>query len=371
VSQKENKKKYSISKIRERLDMAESLLDQDKIQEGENHLKWIEVVKKIKSYRQEKTKLYWSLLIALTSIIFLSLCIELKIPSTYISMELKAHGIDVFLKNSEKNNAFKGSTFFANYISIDQLTFLSDHPYELASLFNKNLDKEPFQSGIEGERVELKDIQSIKHEKDIRLSISTYKDTTQIYLNGLLLAGRFRIKPPAEISDGNDNILAVKADRDISAPLSMFFRTQLAKMNGIPIKIDLKENVEWSINNINILSLDFTEEDPPGLGVRKPTIESGYIKILEKGDEVSLRKGDYLYIECMDCKKYELMNDGDKIRFFLQGKASKIVGGTLDYQVDYMPSYFEYFYHNQKFAIIWGALGVIWGFLWSVKRAFT
>jgi hypothetical protein len=371
VNQKENKKKNLHNKISGHLDTAESLLDQDKIQEVENHLKWIEAAKKIKTYRLEKTRLYWSILIALISIVIITLCIELTIPSTFISMELKANGIDVTLKNSENENTFKGSTFLANHIGIDQLTYFSDQPRELISLFNKQLDKVPFHCDIEGERVELKDMQSLRHDKNIRLSISTYKDTAQIYLNGFQLDGRLRVQPPGEISDGDGKIRTVKADRQINAPVSIFFRTKATKSNDIPIKINLKGKVNWDINNIKFLSLDFTEEDPPGSGERKPTIKSGYLKILEKGDEVAFRSGDYLFIKCMDCKKYELAGDGEQIRFSLQGKVSKIVGGTSDYEVDYMPSYLEYFYHNKKFAIIWGGLGIIWGFLWSVKKIFT
>jgi hypothetical protein len=371
-----NKNNKSLNKfsndIDARLAKAEALLYQDRASEAKDQLDWIESAKKIKEYKQEKKKYYWSVLIALTSILVISLAIGLKVPSTYISVELIVHGINVRLKGDTNKAVFENSTFKASGIYMDQLIFFDEMPYDMAVLANKDVGREQFHVSVEGQGVKLEELRAIERQKATKLSISVFKDAAQFYFNGLGLGGQLRVKLPAEVNvEGEESLLKVDSNKQLNPPVSMFFRTAAPVSGGIPINFSLSKNVRWEVKNIDIYSLSFLEEVPPGSGIHKSTVESGSVNLLEMDTERPLSRGNYLYVECIECQRYSLTGDGDAIRVLLQGKVRKVIGGTPGYKVNYMPSYIEYIYYNQRLAIVWSAIIFVWGLLWAMKRSFT
>ncbi len=372
MNQKNKKSSQFSNDVDERLATAEALLDEDRISEAKDQLDWIESARKIKEYKQERKKYYWSVVMALASILVISLSIGIKVPSTYISAELVVHGIDVRLKEAMNNALFEGSTFQADGIDMDQLIFLDEMPYEMAVLANKNAGREKFHASMEGQGVDLKELRAIERQEAPELSISVFKDAAQFYFSGLRLDGRLRVKLPAELNvEGEDSVVKLNSGHQLNPPVSMFFRTVSAVTGGIPINFSLSKNVRWQVQNINIYSIDFSEEVPPGSGIRKSTVEAGSVKLLEVGTEKTLSKDDHLYIECIECQRYSLMGDGNAIRVALQGRVRKVIGGIPGYQVNYMPSYIEYIYNNQRLAIVWSAIIFVWGLLWAMKRSFA
>jgi len=57
------------------------------------------------------------------------------------------------------------------------------------------------------------------------------------------------------------------------------------------------------------------------------------------------------------------------VDLFVKGTARSVRAGPTGSGADLSPSLLEYFYKNQPFALFWGSIVFLWGFLNSVVHA--
>jgi hypothetical protein len=119
-----------------------------------------------------------------------------------------------------------------------------------------------------------------------------------------------------------------------------------------------------------VRSLSFAREraSEPGSAGFESTIRDGRLIIAETRKEVPLRRGDHL--EIADAGEGRLVDVaiGDAVVVAFEGKAGTVDLLQAGRRTDMRPTLLEYAYHNERLAFVWGALGMVWGLAWSVRR---
>jgi hypothetical protein len=58
----------------------------------------------------------------------------------------------------------------------------------------------------------------------------------------------------------------------------------------------------------------------------------------------------------------------DTINIIFEGTARQIQVGPEGFERNLVPTYLQYFYHQQSLAFFWSTIGFLWGILWSIRK---
>jgi hypothetical protein len=184
-------------------------------------------------------------------------------------------------------------------------------------------------------------------------------------------AERLRVKATfqrAEFSEPVRQIVRSKEDLDI--PLFARFESLNKERSNLRIAFRQLGPVRMLAGK-RISALEFSDSDVFGADtlVHVSTIQSGTLILDDVGRTVDVHNRDALVLQGLEGWITDVRIEDGSVDLFVKGTAKSIRAGPARSGADLSPSLLEYFYKNQPFALLWGSMVFLWGFLRSVLYA--
>jgi hypothetical protein len=153
-----------------------------------------------------------------------------------------------------------------------------------------------------------------------------------------------------------DFAVAVNLKRDRASPVPVEFRID----GGGP----------FALRGARPHELSFVRErvDRPGEVTRESSIEGGTLRILPSPEPIALEAGDRLELSARETIRFDVTH-GDLLTVRFEGSANRLMAGPSGFVRDLRPSVLEWMYRDRRLVFLWGAVGSVWVFLWSLFRS--
>lgn len=325
----------------------QSLLE-GKLEEAKKNMEYIRLSTEITSKYEKKWKFFWAVIIGSICISLIGFAFSLHVRSTPVSFEVLVDGLTLHLDKEWESE----TPLFADYFSINHLKQIS------TSLKSSLKDSEnPFSMTLQGTKIKL---MNLALSKEAEVSFEAQKGQLSIYAKNSQIAGSFLIKKGQVEIDGLE---------PLSDPDSFYyFKSNRVGPYSSPVKLIFKNRVFWEFFGLNPNKMEFKMEHPPGSGNFESLIHGGKLLLFDTNKEIELRKHESFYVGIKNTRRLNLKETENKITVSFEGRISKLIGGPEGRQRNLKPTYLEYFYENQKVALLWGAFVFIFGILWSIKN---
>ncbi len=136
-----------------------------------------------------------------------------------------------------------------------------------------------------------------------------------------------------------------------------------------PAWLQIHPGKDLVFEQLHVKGLKFFTKLPvaPGPTTFLSTVLKGTLRLADTGKVVELQKGDFLSLPQLEGTVVE-MRVGDQIQSRFEGRAERVYVGPEGFQTDLTPTILEYLHHNERWALFAGAVSLVWGLLWSVRR---
>jgi hypothetical protein len=151
-------------------------------------------------------------------------------------------------------------------------------------------------------------------------------------------------------------------------PSLIFFEAEHKYRNIEPDRIDLERNNSFKLKWFTVNSLKFLSESPPGSGQFESTIKSGRINLIENDEVIKITEDEFVRVEVSESHRLVVKQGSGSIQVIFEGLVTKLTKGTQKIEINCMPTYLEYIYHNQRFALFWSCVVFLWTLLWGIKN---
>ncbi|MCI5166976.1 MAG: hypothetical protein D3903_13000 [Candidatus Electrothrix sp. GM3_4] len=210
-------------------------------------------------------------------------------------------------------------------------------------------------------------LQYIEVSGDSRLE-AEQNDGFNLYIYDGNIQGSFELQ---ESDVRLDDIPEVKK---ISGPVPESLSFSAEVRGGQRLHIRLKGGKDFHIEGMQISSMDFQREDPPGSGKSASAITSGTILLPEIKRNVLLEEHDMLLLKDVTNTRLRLTvkTDGrNSFSLFFQGRADSLSAGPKEFEQNLTPSLLIWMYHQwekSELGIFCAVLAVMLGLFWKVHN---
>lgn len=211
---------------------------------------------------------------------------------------------------------------------------------------------------------------SLKVKDGGEVTLDADEHAVDLFVRGATVNGEIAMQGPVEVEMRSNDI---GSEARLATPDFMFAELvpfEATPTGAVPVQIRLEGGSDISVQNVPIQTLSFAKERTSGALDRRfeSTISSGNLNITETRNKMTLGRGDHVEIgEAVDARLVE-MAVGDGISIAFEGKVGILRLVQAGTATDLRPTVLEYTYHNERLIFLWSALGVLWGFVWSVRR---
>jgi len=334
---------------KEHLDLASRYLKNNRVEEAEKELKWIEASDKVREKSASwAARNKWSILIGLICIIFISIGLTFRIPSAKVTIELSARSATLHLVQPWQMAGLVSDSFY-----IDHLRQLNAPGLDISII-----QQEPFYLSIEGKNIKL-DTLSFSSGADITFNI--IRDKLTLYVNNDSLFGNLDFNTGRAITPLFDTLINVSVDETFS------FATGKAATEQL--KMEFADTSQIAFRGFKAKNVGFSEETHPGSGVFESTVLGGTISIYETGKKTDLQIGDILKLGRLKCYRLDVLKQKDILKIHMQATTTILEAGPEFYIENLKPTFLEYIYYQQTLAFIFSSALFLWGLLWSLKNS--
>ncbi len=207
--------------------------------------------------------------------------------------------------------------------------------------------------------------------KGARLEIEHSKDGVSLYIYEGRAQGRFELNNSEVHLKCNGKRKSYIVE---SSPVSTSFVFSSLNGNGHRLHLRFQTSQTWQVYGLQVTSMRFQQEVPPGSGHFVSSIRKGTIKLPETKREEILMKYDELHVgKAISSRLHLDFSTGENVNFKLlyQGEAASIEIRQGDFEQDLKPSSLVWIYHQKQLILVWGALTFVYGLLSNLRALFA
>jgi len=319
-------------------------------------------VKKVEHYSQllEATKAsrrkerFWALGVAALCLMIAGLLWSLRISTTPFLLNIQTSAVRMKVTKEWRHQE-----------SFSEAKSLPDSEVEVDGADEVNLDGLPCGRSalVRGGKAQLTDL---RLAADSEIELTAKHDHLQLSAQKGRVQGEITFVGPVEIANDDDVCSKKKLGKTTSdIPQSISFNSE-ARV-GEPLFLETRPPVPWSLRNLEVADLEFSEETIPGSGEFETSIRKGNVTLFDTFTTVTLQEGDQLRLEGLKGKCSRVWAD-DGLNLICELSARKILLGPADGERNLSPSWLEYLYHKQSLAFLWGVLTFLCGTLWGIRN---
>jgi len=290
----------------------------------------------------------------------IGILVEFRIPSAKIVVELETTGVEFQIEKA--------------YRWEDRLRLLPErlrieHVEQLRLPFYDIEEKKPSELStltVEGGSAVLDRLSF--GEKGIVSIISNADQTVDIICGQAPFAGRLQLGGEPRVTIGNqaDGIIWEDKVGPLHIPDTIHFES--AGVGAVKSWLHMKPEASMTINGLQVSKLTFSNRYQDDTGTYfVSTIQSGTLLLLDIDHKRAFSSGDRLSFE-NPSGTIARLSIGSKVKIRFEGSAEKVFTGPVGHDLELTPTLLEYFNHNKRIALIWGAFVMVWGMLWGAKR---
>jgi hypothetical protein len=350
---------------RQRLDdAARKLLDENDVEGANAALTWVETSSKVLSVARQVSRRRWAIGILAFCLIVLGLAWTLRMTWMHVTLDVSTQNVIMGLSDSWES----GLVLQADRVIISRLAEVNAPGLRLVAKMDpaqETMWLEIQKNTLASEPLTLTGL-TFHQPADLELSLRNGE--LWLFVKNSAISGIVSVRQ-AEMTV-NINTIIEKRSIDLAdddPPETIHFTT--ANMGELPVQIRITTQDAWRLRGLQVESLGFVEEYPPGSGDFESVIQSGTVTILETDTEETLRLADTLRLKDPKSRRLELSTSDEGIRVLFEGIASEILVGPQDFPDNLTPTVFEYVYHQQRLKAFWVALLFLFGLVWKIRNS--
>ncbi|MCX6142372.1 MAG: hypothetical protein NTZ35_04055 [Ignavibacteriales bacterium] len=321
------------------------------VEKAKENLEKAQLYSQILGSQSHRSQRAWSFVLAFCCLLIAGFALVLRVPTTPVAIDLVAKGVAFSTVDPSFRAEVRGKECYVD--NIDTIWSMNPLP--------KAPDQRAILISMKGRGIVLNDITP---SMPVRLELEQSNDELAIYIKADTVRGTLSIlEGSVELHETTRLIAGQKV------PSVYFFEAFAPHMGNDPVKLAANTNVSWRLSGFSVDSLVFFEENPPGSGQLESTILSGKIRLPESSRQLEIREGEMLHMMIRQCQRLLVSQDTNRIRVRFEGLVAKLTAGVKRSEINYMPTYLEYVYHNQQMAFFWSCILFVWTLLWGVKNA--
>lgn len=348
---------------------AEAHLSSNEIEKAQADILTVELMDKIDAYhaaRRRYSSLVWLCVLTLVTVAF---SITAKLSSTNIELYIESEGLHLS-GSAWTGNTIKSLRTSSTGLHLNKVDYFNNLPP--ISLRPTGLENdEELQGGIEitAKRIEIDDLSLKAAGGRPEISLELYRDTIDLSVKKASLIGRLTAhKPDSMTLLQADSEKSLLRDQQKFNRYDRHFRSSRHGTRVVPINLRLSGTTGFSMEIENLHALSFSKQDQPGSGVFVATTLIGKLQMLDTGKSIEIEKGQYLYLECNDCRRNLVRFEDNKFIVSLRGKVKRVAGGYADIATDYMPNLLDYLFYNERIAMLWTTVIFVSGMLLKFRK---
>ena len=323
-------------------------------EKARNASEWISLSGKIIAEHKKRNNIIFAgcigfLCLALTAVISVS-----HVKTTNVSLELSSETLCMKLEESWKNfEAYNQEQVWINNVihvseSLNPTHYSSDYPVAIEFLGN-NIQ-----------------VNNLQFNNTTELELHIQNNTLTFFTNDSVIDGKIGLRKG--IVNVNDRVDTI--DIPENRPKKFYAFTSKKMYSNEYTRLDFSPAEKVSMLNIKPATLHFLKENPAGSGIFKPTLTTGKVILHEIDQQIELLRGENLQIEFTNCRLANVLAEKNNINTIISGDVKTIKGGFAEAPKNYKPTLLEYYYHNQRVALLWSAFVFLMGIMYSIKNVF-
>ena len=328
---------------------ADSLLNNDQVTAKEN-VEWIQLATDlVDKIERRRNKIRISVIIGLLSVFLIGLGFTVRMPRTKVA-------VDVITKNTHL--ILKKNWTIDNRFSSSELNISNLREVYWAGANIKIMNEQPFAFELKGQDIVLDKI-VLDSSSELTIQLRDGRQNFIIKSDSL--------GTDVQVGKAHLTIGDVQLDTLLNSEIPQIFKVKSFKSRVMPVIISLSDTARWSMKDILISDISFSEESVPGTGKFISSIASGRVKILEIDKEVKLEEGDWLLFKGLNISRIQITKANSDLKIHIEGAASDASVGSELLKKKLNPTIIEYLYYAKSFAFFWSCIIFIWSLLWSLK----
>ena len=276
-----------------------------------------------------------------------------------LSIHLRCDAFAVTLADSLNHNIIgSGRDLWTDELEISPLDTIAVSNASLA------LQQPDLRLKVSAERIYL---ESIEFDPGAMLDVRPLDGRIVLSTN----AERLRVKATFQRAEFSEPVqTTVRSKEELKIPLFARFEALNKERSNLRIAFRQLGSVSILIGK-RISVLEFLDNDVVGADtlVHVSTIRSGSLILDDVGRTINLHNRDALVLEGLQGWITDVSIESGTVDLFVKGTARNIRAGPAGSGADVSPRLIEFFYKNQPFALFWGSVVFLWGFLRSVASA--
>lgn len=317
--------------------------------DAKKHIESFKTASEIIDVYKASRLFFVAIAVGIICILFVVIMFTTTVNSADVTLDIQCTEL-MFRTTEDWEN---GSEIEGNSIYINRLTSVSR---------NWGPDINTSQLDIKGTTIILKEL---KFDSSgvvwIRLSSGQLKFTGQ----NTVFGGKISLRS-GEIS-ATDTNYSINQPADIP-PSTFKFDSEYPLNPDHRVELNVTGASQWKLEGIKTDSLKFEENYPPGSGNFRSTILNGDIKLEDTGINYEISEGQRLLVRIVNTDKFYLTEENSSLRFRFRGNVSTLEGYYKGDKKDFMPTWLEHIYKNERLIFIWSAILFIIGTIWSIRN---
>jgi hypothetical protein len=345
---------FSILKLKEeiikRTKIANDALLNNDIATAQANMIWVKTANSVISQtRKTPGKVKWAIITGLISIILIGLGFIIHLPSINIAADIETKTVHFKLRNE---------WVLQNRFSIREVNITNLKEVYAAGANIKITKDQAFNLHVTGNGIVL---DKLMFSSGADITIQLQDNTQDLIIKNDTLVTRMQVgKAQINIDDG-------VLDTAVNFEVPETFNIRSFPAAAIPTDITLADTTDWSFRDMVISNIDFLEESVPGSGKFISSINLGNIKVLETGKETDLQEGDWLLLDNLKNRRFQITKSASGLKIHIEGEVAKASSGSELFERQLNPSIIEYLYYAKSFAFFWSAIVFLFSLTWSLR----
>lgn len=137
-----------------------------------------------------------------------------------------------------------------------------------------------------------------------------------------------------------------------------------------PLKLRIRLIEAWSLPGLAVNKLEFARvvHRDATTPTREFTLKSGAFSLIDLARSGTIDKGQRFSLDGVSGSVRRLTVTNDGIELLFEGEVSSIVLGEGKFEQELIPPLLEMLYHKYENSLFIGAIVLVWGTLWSLRR---
>jgi len=202
-----------------------------------------------------------------------------------------------------------------------------------------------------------------------RFEIQLESGQAHIFVSHCSVLGRLRLDQAMQLQAGDSGATGGASFQKkkvlvFPEPLELWS----AARGEIPVQILISPSATWNMHDLKVRRLHFSRERLREAGAIsfESAISKGAIYLREIKKSIELRLRDQISIAVVETESLDV-EMGKTMKIHFSGWVKSVLAGPHGFEDELAPSWLEYIYHQEPWAIFWAAIVFLWSLGWGIK----